>query len=996
MALIGRDRDTKSSNNPVRLNGRGVANFLPAVPYNGWVTSFGGVLGKYTSSVADGRNAYLALYLTDQNRTPSALQGWGLITGINKDIGGDTGRRYTVGVQYSVHGGLKLPLFAGLFPAIAAFAAHDVGVGVKTDGTTVYKKNTTPPPATFGVSEADQSGSLDLFLNYQYNSAPVAGRTAPIHGAVSIDTTPLLSGTFTDFDTAVGDALTAFHIQVRHKLSGVMMWDSVTAQAGGAAWSREYAGTALSVDTYQWRARVADYFTTWSEWLGWTDFIIAEGPRVEEPLTVSGKQETLTPGPFTANYFHSLGAGYNQLKIEIWNASNGAPTTLRNTATITASGAASTLISIPWQVGWSVLEWSKDYLVRIQARDTSNFYSPWSPYHPFNVNYASTTPGNLTPNTLAPRSFRPTLSAIASDVDDTVASGLIVDFRIKGPATLSNNQFTSNITGWSTVRFTTGMSSVNSWDAVEGVPVAGSLKMVVTAAVAAIGARYQLALSDNIPIIPGETYRASHSRKTSNPAIMLAKFCILWYQADGVTPSVLSPVSVEIFGVSYVQPTNTWETKGYVMTAPADASFARIGLAAETVVASGSATVYGDNYGWDVSNSRFIRAATLRVGSDNIWDYVVTATDAPQFGIHKFDARSKDGSYVSPWSIEAQFNYQPGPTIAITTPTAAQVVATPSVSVAWTTTLDQVSYRTYVYFANTDLLAYDSGLVNSAALIHVIPVGYLHHNNSYEVVIESTTSLGLSGESARRAFSVFFPLPATITNFMASPIPVAGDTEPSAILLTWDVADTPPNTFVEYTITRTAIAGTIGVDTSTIILRRISSVGQNTFTDLFPASEVSYLYTIRQVYMVAADPVESLAAESQATISLKHALVSSAAFGTDLRASLRYVDDSEIEHVGDREFVLPWGETEPTVYIGPARYDIIDASFKVVNDRYSSAKENMDNMRAIDSARVPVCYRDNRGRKVFGYVDFTEEDTPMGMFVIHLVITQTNFREGQL
>lgn len=992
MATLGRDREGKSSNNPLQLNGRGLASFWPAVPANGWVTKYGGVLGKTNSGVNNDRSAWIAHYMTDSNRSPSALQGYTKITGISKDIGGDDGRNYKNPVTYSVYGGVKLPLFAGSYVAIAAFAEQDVSVGVKKDSSPVFKRNGGSPTPGFGTTSADADGSLDLYLEWQYNSAPnIPAALAPVHGTVTINAIPTFSGNFTDADTPVGDGMTAKHIQVIHKASGTVMWDSVTA-AAGSSWAITYSGAPLAVDTYQWRARVADYFTTWSAWSTWADLIIAEGPRVEEATGPSGKQETLTPGPFTAPYYHSQGAAYNQLQIEIYNASNGAPTTLRNTSTLAASGIAGSTISIPWQVGWTALEWSKPYLVRVRARDTLGFTSPWSPWHAFNTNYAPTTPANLVPNTALPRSARPMVSSLASDVDDTVGTGLGVRYRIKGPAQLSNVNLDANITGWNTVRADTGMSSVNSWESADGSPTNGALKMVVTASGAAANARYFLALSENIPAVPGEVVRWGYARKNSAPASIRAKAGLIWYMADGTTVNTPA-VTAESFGVSYTQPTATWETRSFTITVPAGAAYARLAAVAETVGASGSATLLADSFFWDSNNVRFLRNAGLRAGTSDVWDYTVTATDAPLYGIYKYDAQSFDGSYTSPWSSESQFSYQQGPTITITAPGAGAVLSTVSPPFTWSTTADQGTYRITIYDAGTDALIYDSGVVSSASLGQQIPVGYLHHLGSYRAVVESVTTLGLAGTSSDLFFSVALTLPATPTNFTASAVPVAGDELATAILLSWDVVDTPAEKFVEYTITRTIIGGS--EEPESIILRRVSAVGQNTFTDLFPASDVSYRYTLRQVYMVATDQVESLPTEAIASVSLRHVIISSAAFGTDLRASLRYTEDNDIEHVGDREFLLPWGETEPTVYIGPAHYDVISATFSVINDRFATARESMANLRIIDNARIPACYRDERGRKIFAYMDLKEKDLRVNRYTVELSLTEINFQEGE-
>ena len=90
-----------------------------------------------------------------------------------------------------------------------------------------------------------------------------------------------------------------------------------------------------------------------------------------------------------------------------------------------------------------------------------------------------------------------------------------------------------------------------------------------------------------------------------------------------------------------------------------------------------------------------------------------------------------------------------------------------------------------------------------------------------------------------------------------------------------------------------------------------------------------------------------------------------------------------------------WGNRAPVILQDQTNYQKISGTFTVVADSQGTALEYIDALRNLWNNGDTCCFRDDRGRKVFGMISrFSEKDEMFGQYVIDLEFTETSFREG--
>jgi len=397
------------------------------------------------------------------------------------------------------------------------------------------------------------------------------------------------------------------------------------------------------------------------------------------------------------------------------------------------------------------------------------------------------------------------------------------------------------------------------------------------------------------------------------------------------------------------------------------------------------------------------RSMTLRSGTSDTWEYQTTSADLATFGTYKWDAYSGDGTLWSgeataeasaAKSAEATFVYSQGPQITHVAPANGATVTTHTPTYQWSVTFSggatQVAYRVQVYRSSDNLLVYDSGLINNTtATSHAQPSGYLRNGETYYRIVSVTDSNNLTGQSTPASFTVSYTPPAAITGFTASPHYGRFDTVPSAVRLAWDASQITG--FDSYVLGRREA----GADPdSELILARIASQSQTTFIDWLPASGVAYVYAIRQIQNVGLDQVASDRAEQQAQIDLDGAVVCLAASG-DERVALALVEDRGREQASDLEILPVWGESAPLAVFGTLDYATISGTFRLAAGRSLVPAELLAALHDLRAARAPLCYRDERGRKLFCVISrFREADARIDSYTVELELTEIAYQEG--
>lgn len=297
----------------------------------------------------------------------------------------------------------------------------------------------------FGETSTTSRGWIATWVHYEANVAPAVPTTRqPVDGTAVTALDPTFSGDFRDDNETLpngiagGDTLGRDSIEVRVAGATTLLW-STTRNASAAErtarrFSVQYVGPTLAVGTaYEWRCLVRDAFDAASAWSSWLGFTVGAGAVSTSSGTPTGKQQTITPGPFTGVWSHTGGLSTNAASVTVYDRVTGGVVTAGPLVAMTVAPGGT--ISIPWaSAGLTTLQWGGDYQYAIQARDTANVLSGFSPRRGFTTNAAPGIPDLVTPTNGSVISSRPVLLADVTDADDTPTTGLIVSARIKNAA----------------------------------------------------------------------------------------------------------------------------------------------------------------------------------------------------------------------------------------------------------------------------------------------------------------------------------------------------------------------------------------------------------------------------------------------------------------------------------------------------------------------------------------------------------------------------------
>ncbi len=395
----------------------------------------------------------------------------------------------------------------------------------------------------------------------------------------------------------------------------------------------------------------------------------------------------------------------------------------------------------------------------------------------------------------------------------------------------------------------------------------------------------------------------------------------------------------------------------------------------------------------------FTRAMTYN-STTRWWEYQTTATDLAAYGTYKWDAYSYDGTLYSgaktsaataTKSTEATFIYAEGPAVDVTSPLDGSTVTTSSIVVTWTTT-NQAAYRVYVYADGGSQIVYDSGEVSGAATSHTIPSGYVSNNTDYDIVVWVKDTNDLQGQSFIIDITVAYPPTDIPGNFTADAVNIGSDIWNSAIRLGWEQTEYATDIWQNYTITRTAGSG---ANAERVILARITSPSQTTFTDYTPASGVEYTYEITQTIMTGLDMLESAPATASASVTLGGVVLVSVTDPTVLRTNLRYTNEREFGRVTTEAVYEPVSGAKPTTVRSRTYYRLPMFDFQVFADRVATAHTRRVELEAIDEDGGTYCYRDNHGRKMFVVIpNLTIRDMVPDWYTASIEMREVLFQEG--
>lgn len=1022
MAEFGKWVSTPSSPGLGSINsGTARATIYRPMTENGWGTSVGGHVGKHPSDSSP--TWRFGVWLANSG-SPATRVGYTeqLTTSTNMDNGGngvriagsfvetsqaysplDTALALYEGDRYSIGalptGGNRLQ--HGMYPASTINEAYE----------DFYEQTgLTIPPDPFNETSATNQGWETFWIVYTPETAPLV----PINRTPSstiTDTTPTMEGDFRSDQgrsgTDLGDRMSRFQIEVREVGNVTLAWDSdqsaSQSEKDNDRFSTTYDGTPLvpGDGPFEWRCRVRNHFGTWGAWSSWLQFDIP-GTGTSAPGVVTldgtptGKQEAITGLTFQGRYSHDSGLGMDRVQVRVYQAGTLIRTSAEITKVVASSAPPGTLFSATQTEVGVTLQWGGDYTYSMRARTTSNgLWSNWTSQRSFNTNAKPNKPESLDPSGSEGVTPYPLLQMTMTDADDSTATGLVANADILSILASNNSSFNGNVTNWAAVN-AAGVTAALTYDAaIDQDLVGGSGKINISASTAASGVLVTRGRNDKIyPVVGGESYYAQSYVRTDQANLWGAVF-IDWFSDAGATAFISTSFVADAGTI------NTFILHTITATAPSNALSAKIGFGAKSNAANQLGNIWGDFVITPSYNTRYRRAMAYQGGG--IWTYQSTSTDLPANGTYRWRARGFDGTINGDFSNDATFILSTGPVVSMLTPTANQVLTTNTPTITWSTT-DQQRFQVFIW-EDTSLganggstpvsgdLLFDSGEVVSTISSYLLPSGVLHNGEWYRIRVQVWNSVSQVGISPHRQFSVNYGLVTPITNVFASGYSMQFDPCPSGILVTWDESFYPASEHNAYGIYRREATQPVSYN---LLIGKLVNVGQTSFLDYQPASGVEYIYTITQMVKIGSDIIESVGSSVQASVMLCATVINAADDGDSYRVVAEFWSDRGSETNTDGDNITPWGSTKPTTFFGSAYFKTLRFTARFVNTYYATIQQMSNASDTLLARRGIVCFRDPKGRKIFGVLaKVSEQDEAMGTLrAITYELTETNYTEA--
>jgi hypothetical protein len=1021
----------------VAYGGDNTDNYLAYVPdpmtEDGWAYRMGAAIGPRVGG--DPITVYLNLH--DPADNPGGIRKTtesGNPTTIVTAAAHTASAKFTLDFnsEVTLNDGTSYPLSSTVYGALHAVGMIESSALPGKDNYLLYRKGdaSAPPADPMSPTSSSSEGWLAIWVDYETNVSPEKPDIlSPVNAATLSTLTPVFSGNFDDDNETLpngisADEMESFQIVVRRNDNNSLMWDydddSTSAERTARAFTRTYAGSALTAGVvYKWQCRVYDRFGSASPWSDWRTFTVGTGGVSVSAGTPTGKQETRQPTPFTGVWSHSGGLSTNAVRVRIKNRVSG--TVVRQigssgTGTVAKTVSPGNTISVTWAElvaaatgaggTWDDLPWGGDYVYEIQARDSSNNWSSWSsPTQAFTVNAAPSVPTNLSPAySVPPQTSYPLLTATATDVDDTTATGLIVKAGIFGPYNFDNWSFDTDAAGWTNGTSDTGVTATfaRATDQFFSSPASG--KINVTGFTGAIGAKKYVIHDQYFACVEGQSYQHQGQFRTSNVNIV-PHINIDWFNSS--FGYISSSGSSE-----FIPPANTWYYHNIVATAPANAAFMRTIIWIEFKALSAIGSVWFDNLTVE-PGLHAVRTMTWDAALGK-FKYQTSGTyDIPIIGNYSFWAYSFDGTVYSGGttveasatkSATANFVYAIGPTVTVTAPTVSQVFDTDTPTVTWTTSTTQVQRRILVRDAVTLVELIDAGFVVTASQTYEIPEGYLVDNGSYEVLVQVIDNLAAEGSSSWVPFSVDYIEPDPIGEYVGSPYYAHGDVDPSAVLLTWAQASVPSGEFLHYRVNWEPSDDTPYTLEETYQESRrrrigiLPNVNTTSFVDYTPPSHVQGRYRIRQYVKKGSSWVSSQIATVAVQVDFDQAILQTFhTHGTEPahRVVMEYRGDVSLPSNRDVELWQPMGQRKPLFFKGIANWTGLSGVYRLHGRDEGDVESMLRELHFLDGLPDPLLYRDGRGRRFFCIIDGLVELDKAGGRIreINLTLTEISVPE---
>jgi hypothetical protein len=71
--------------------------------------------------------------------------------------------------------------------------------------------------------------------------------------------------------------------------------------------------------------------------------------------------------------------------------------------------------------------------------------------------------------------------------------------------------------------------------------------------------------------------------------------------------------------------------------------------------------------------------------------------------------------------------------------------------------------------------------------------------------------------------------------------------------------------------------------------------------------------------------------------------------------------------------VQPWGQMNPHIFVGDHHQHMVKGVYDLHDDRYSTGLSDLSGLRAMHMLKNVVCYRDQFGDRIFGFMQMSEQ-----------------------
>lgn len=445
------------------------------------------------------------------------------------------------------------------------------------------------------------------------------------------------------------------------------------------------------------------------------------------------------------------------------------------------------------------------------------------------------------------------------------------------------------------------------------------------------------------------------------------------------TPTLVTPVNGEI-----------WSTRPKLTVKSTDP---------DDTVATGF-VVKGYVKQLSTSTTRGPYSFTLRAGTTDTWDLQTTATHLPAVSDYQWWTYSGDGTIWSgKQTLEANaalsavgsFTYALGPTVTVTSPVDASVIATDTPHFEWTTPgSTQNAFRVLVWDRDTQKEIYDTNYILSAAQSWDFPddLDLLKNGGHYQGRVYVQDTLTLTGSSGWIAFDLVYPEPVAIDGVSASLIYAEGDVDPTVTLLQWNTPVVPAGaTYLWTRITRVPTDDTpISVDdrdreTRQVQVARIYDISVTRFEDHRAPTGQTLIYRVRAYFRQGSDQMGSPVTSAVIRLDFNQGIlqqVPDTGYVPEHRVVLQYRGDLRVPLKTNKTRWRPMNKAKSLVFAGKQFERELSGTFKLHGLDQQDIEAQVRELQYMAAMPNILHWKDGQGRSMYCIMDQPVEISPPG------------------